>query len=51
MAKKKELEEITVEVEEELSEEDMLAMFGAKPEDAPVAPTTHGLEDAYEISG
>lgn len=44
------VEDYPVETFEEISEEEMVAMLGAKPEEAPNAPSTHGVEEAYETS-
>lgn len=40
------VDELEVEESEEMAEDDMVLMFGEKPEDAPVAPQTHGMEES-----
>lgn len=40
------LEELEVENEEDMTEEEYAEVFGEKPEDAPVAPQTHGWEES-----
>lgn len=34
---------------DEMTEEEIIAVYGAPPEDIPVAPVTHGVEEAYEV--
>lgn len=44
------MEEIFNEYDEPiLTEEQELEMYGDKPEDAPVTPESHEVEEAYEI--
>jgi len=33
---------------DEMTEEEIIAVYGAPPEDIPVGPKTHGVEEAYE---
>lgn len=40
------IDDIPTEVEEELSKETLIAMYGVKPEEAPIIPQTHGEEEA-----
>jgi hypothetical protein len=40
------VDELEVEESEEMTEDEMVLMFGEKPEDAPVAPQTHGMEES-----
>ena len=40
------VDELEVEESEEMAEDDMVLMFGEKPEDAPVDPQTHGMEES-----
>lgn len=42
-------EELKVEQEIEFTEEQLKEMYGEIPENVIIAPTTHGLEEAYEI--
>lgn len=40
------MENLEIVVEEELTEEQLKAMYGAIPADVPTAPTTHGVEES-----
>ena len=40
------VDELEVEESEEMTEDEMVLMFGEKPEEAPVAPQTHGMEES-----
>lgn len=42
--------ELPVEDTEIKNEEELVAMLGPKPDKVPTAPTTHGVEEAYETS-
>lgn len=44
--KEVDLEELELEEDDEMSEDDMVEAFGPVPEDAPVAPQTHGWEES-----
>ena len=40
------VDELEVEESEEMTEDEMVLMFGEKPEEAPVTPQTHGMEES-----
>lgn len=33
----------------DMTMEELIAKYGEPPKDAPVAPVTHGVEEAYEV--
>lgn len=48
--KQEAIETNEVVIEKALTEEELVATFGERPDDAPLIPRSHGLEDAYEVS-
>lgn len=40
------MEDLEFEIEEELTEEQLKAMYGDIPEEVPAAPVTHGVEES-----